>query len=213
MLTLPAKLRRKKQPYLSIRSQPVRRNLHRQAVLFFSELRDFMAARGVGDSGPGFMRYLSIGKNGELDIEFGYLTTRVHAGGGPVRSGILPAGTFMTAEWTGPYDGVPPWDQVEVGQFPGALQFGIDEMLREIDAIAANPEKPTFENTIVAMEKAGERLGNVQSVLGVYSSNLATPEVQALTKEWSPKLSADIASRMLPRKPKAPRTFIQPTAI
>ncbi len=97
---------------------------------------------------------------------------------------------ILLKEWTGPYDGVPPWDQVEVGQFPGALQFGIDEMLREIDAIAANPEKPTFENTIVAMEKAGERLGNVQSVLGVYSSNLATPEVQALTKEWSPKLSA-----------------------
>ena len=104
MLTLPAKLRRKKQPYLSIRSQLARRNLRRQAVLFFSELRDFMGARGVEDAGPGFMRYLSIGKTGELDMEFGYLTTRVHAGGGPVRSGILPAGTFMTAEWTGPYE-------------------------------------------------------------------------------------------------------------
>lgn len=104
MLTLPAKLRRKKQPYLSIRSQLVRRNLRRQAVLFFSELREFMAARGVEDAGPGFMRYLSIGRNGELDMEFGYLTTRVHAGGGPVRSGILPAGTFMMAEWTGPHE-------------------------------------------------------------------------------------------------------------
>ena len=37
-------------------------------------------------------------------MEFGYLTSRVHAAGGPVRSGILPSGMFMTAEWTGPYE-------------------------------------------------------------------------------------------------------------
>jgi effector-binding domain-containing protein len=104
MLTLPAKLRRKKQPFLSIRSQLAPRNLRRQAVLFYSELRAFIGAKGVEDAGPGFMRYLAIGKNGELDMEFGYLTTRVHAGGGPVRSGILPSGMFMTAEWTGPYE-------------------------------------------------------------------------------------------------------------
>jgi effector-binding domain-containing protein len=104
MLTLPAKLRRKKQPYLSIRSQLGRRNLRRQAVLFFSELRDFMAVKGIDDIGPGFMRYLSIAKTGELDMEFGYLTARAYPGGGPVRSGILPSGTFMTAEWIGPYE-------------------------------------------------------------------------------------------------------------
>lgn len=107
MLTLPAKLRRKKQPYLAIRSQLIRRNLRRQAVLFFSELREFMTTRGIEDAGPGFMRYLSIGRDGELDIEFGYLTTRLHAGGGPVRSAMLPSGTFMTAEWTGPYERLP----------------------------------------------------------------------------------------------------------
>ena len=107
MLTLPAKLRRKKQPYLSIRSQLARRNLRRQAVLFFSELRDFMTARGVEDAGPGFMRYLSVDRNGELDMEFGYLTPRIHPGGGPVRSGVLPSGMFMTAEWTGPYEKLP----------------------------------------------------------------------------------------------------------
>lgn len=104
MLTLPARLRRKKQPYLSIRSQLMRRNLRRQAVLFFSELREFMGARGVEDAGPGFMRYLSVDRGGELDMEFGYLTARVYAGGGPVRSGMLPSGSFMTAEWTGPYE-------------------------------------------------------------------------------------------------------------
>jgi peptidyl-dipeptidase Dcp len=97
---------------------------------------------------------------------------------------------ILLKKWTGPYDGVPPWDQVKPAQFSEAFQFGIDEMLREIDAIANNPAYPSFENTIEAMEKAGERLDYVQSIFGVYSSNLSTPEVQAINKEWSPKLSA-----------------------
>ena len=97
---------------------------------------------------------------------------------------------ILLKKWTGPYDGVPPWDQVKPAQFPEAFQFGIDEMLREVDAIANNAEAPTFANTIEAMEKSGERLDYVQSIFGVYTSNLATPEVQALNKEWSPKLSA-----------------------
>jgi hypothetical protein len=106
MLTLPAKLRRKKQPYLSIRSRLTRRNLRRQAELFFSELREFIATRRIEDAGPGFMRYLAI-DNGELDMEFGYLTPRIYAGCGPVRSGILPSGMFMAAEWTGPFEKLP----------------------------------------------------------------------------------------------------------
>jgi len=97
---------------------------------------------------------------------------------------------ILLKKWTGPYDGVPPWDQVKLAQFAEAFQFGIDEMLREIDAIADNPDTPSFANTIEAMEKAGERLDYVQSIFGVYSSNLSTPEVQAINKEWSPKLSA-----------------------
>ena len=97
---------------------------------------------------------------------------------------------ILLKKWTGPYDGVPPWDQVKPAQFGEAFQFGIDEMLREIDLIANNPEAPTFANTIEAMEKSGDRLDRVQSIFGVYSSNLSTPEVQAINKEWSPKLSA-----------------------
>jgi len=104
MLTLPAKTRRKKQPYLSIRAQLQRRNLERQARLFFTELREFITARAIDDAGPGFFRYLTIADSGELDMEFGYFTTRMHPGGGPFRSGVLPAGLFMTAEWMGPYE-------------------------------------------------------------------------------------------------------------
>jgi peptidyl-dipeptidase Dcp len=100
------------------------------------------------------------------------------------------SGNILLQDWKGPYDGVPPWDQVKVSDFPEAFQLSMDEYLREIDAIANNQAAPTFANTIEAMERSGERLDRVQSIFGVYSSNLATPEVQALNKEWSPKLSA-----------------------
>jgi peptidyl-dipeptidase Dcp len=97
---------------------------------------------------------------------------------------------ILLAEWTGPYDGVPPWDKVQVSDFSPAFEFAIDEQRREYHAIANNGQAPTFANTIEAMERAGQRLGRVQAVFGVYTDNLSTPEVQALDKEWSPKLSA-----------------------
>ncbi len=96
----------------------------------------------------------------------------------------------LLGEWTGPYDGVPPWDQVKPELFPEAFQFAIDEQRREYQAIANNSEAPTFANTIEAMEKAGQRLGRVQTLFGVMTDNMSTPAYQALDKEWSPKLSA-----------------------
>ena len=46
---------------------------------------------------------------------------------------------ILLAEWTGPYDGVPPWDQVKPELFPQAFQFGIDEQRPNMQAIANNP--------------------------------------------------------------------------
>jgi peptidyl-dipeptidase Dcp len=97
---------------------------------------------------------------------------------------------ILLADWTGPYDGVPPWDKVTPELFPEAIQFGIDEQRREVLAIADNPAPPTFANTVEALEKVGERLDRVLSIFGVMTSNMTTPAYQALDKEWSPKLSA-----------------------
>ncbi|HKX92869.1 MAG TPA: M3 family metallopeptidase [Sphingomicrobium sp.] len=97
---------------------------------------------------------------------------------------------ILLAEWTGPYDGVPPWDKVRPELFPQAFQFGIDEQRREFAAIANNPQAPTFANTIEAMEKAGERLGRVQTLFAIMTDNVSTPAYEALDKEWSPKITA-----------------------
>jgi peptidyl-dipeptidase Dcp len=97
---------------------------------------------------------------------------------------------ILLADWAGPYDGVPPWDQVKPELFPEAIQFGIDEQRREVLAIANSPEAPTFANTVEALEKAGQRLDRVLSLFGVMTDNMTTPAYQALEKEWSPRLSA-----------------------
>ena len=57
----------------------------------------------------------------------------------------------LLADWTGSFDGVPPWDKVKPSDFPEAFQFAIDEQRREYQAITNNPEAPTFANTIEAM--------------------------------------------------------------
>ena len=97
---------------------------------------------------------------------------------------------ILLADWTGPYDGVPPFDKVTPALFPQAFEFAIAERRREVEAIANNPEGPTFANTIEAYEKSGQRLDRVDAIFGVMTNNMATPEYQALDKEWSPKLSA-----------------------
>ena len=97
---------------------------------------------------------------------------------------------ILLAEWTGPFDGVPPFDQVRPDLFPQAFEFAIDERRREVLAIANNPAAPTFANTVEALERAGERLDRVETLFSVMTSNMSTPEYQAIDREWSPRLAA-----------------------
>ncbi|KAF0181854.1 MAG: peptidyl-dipeptidase Dcp [Caulobacteraceae bacterium] len=101
----------------------------------------------------------------------------------------VPANPLL-ADWTGPYGGVPPWDQVKPELFPGAFEAGIAEQRREIDAIVNNEAPASFENTVVALERAGQTLDRVGSLYGVMTSNMSTPAYEALDREWSPKLTA-----------------------
>jgi peptidyl-dipeptidase Dcp len=102
----------------------------------------------------------------------------------------MVSNNVLLKDWTGPYEGVPPWDQVKPELFPQAFQVSIDELLAETDAIANNAEAPTFANTIEAMENSGRTLDRVQALFGVMTDNMSTPAYQALDKDWSPKLSA-----------------------
>ncbi len=96
----------------------------------------------------------------------------------------------MLQTWTGAYGGVPPFDQVRVADFQPALETAMAENLGEIDRIASNPEAPTFENTIAAMERSGRTLDRVGTAYGIWSSNMNSPEFQPIEREMAPKLAA-----------------------
>ena len=96
----------------------------------------------------------------------------------------------LLQEWTGPYGGVPAFDQMQVADVKPALTKGMALSLRQIDSIADNPEAPTFENTIAALEKAGAALDRAFTYYGIWSSNLSSPEFREVQTEMAPKISA-----------------------
>jgi len=98
-------------------------------------------------------------------------------------------GTVLLAEWTGPYGGVPAFDKMDLAALKPALETGMAMSLAEIDAIADNPEPPSFENTILAMERSGAELDRVFPYFGIWGRNLSTPEFREIQTEMAPKLS------------------------
>jgi peptidyl-dipeptidase Dcp len=96
----------------------------------------------------------------------------------------------LLAPWTGPYGGVPPFDQVKVEHFPPALEAAMAEQLAEVDKIASDPAPPTFENTLAALERSGRTLDRVGTIFGVYSGTMSTPDFQKVEEEMAPKLAA-----------------------
>ncbi|OYW93217.1 MAG: peptidase M3 [Caulobacterales bacterium 32-67-6] len=106
----------------------------------------------------------------------------------------LPAmaadGSPLLAPWTGPYGGVPPFDQVKIADFAPALEAAMAQELTEIEAIANNPAPATFENTIAALERAGAALDRVNTPYWVWGGTLSNPEMRAVESAMAPRLSA-----------------------
>ena len=107
-----------------------------------------------------------------------------------MKPGHMASEPALLQEWTGPYEGVPPWDKVKVAQFPAAFQAAMHASKAEFEAMLAKPEAITFDNTITASELSGEKIGRLFSIWGVHSSNLSNPEVRKIQAEWEPKVSA-----------------------
>src|SRR5690606_30543749 len=84
----------------------------------------------------------------------------------------------------------PPFDLIEDEHFAPALERGMAEHLEEIEAIAKNPEPPTFENTIVALERSGELLERAATTFFSLASADTNERRQAIEAEFAPKLAA-----------------------
>ena len=91
--------------------------------------------------------------------------------------------------YTTPYQ-VPPFDLIKNEHFKPAILEGIKEQEVEINSIVSNKEKPTFDNTVLAMENSGKLLARVSTVFYNLNSANTNEEIQAIAKELAPKLSA-----------------------
>ncbi|MFM8337998.1 MAG: M3 family metallopeptidase [Opitutaceae bacterium] len=86
--------------------------------------------------------------------------------------------------------GYPAFDRVRDEHYTPAFTQGMAEHLREVEAIAANPAEPTFENTLVALERSGELLSRVQRLFFNLVGAHGNDALRAVEKEMAPKLSA-----------------------
>jgi peptidyl-dipeptidase Dcp len=95
----------------------------------------------------------------------------------------------LLKESTLPYE-YPHFDQIKEEHFVPAMEQGMAEQLKEIEAIANNTVAATFENTLVAMERSGATLDRAQRVFSGLNGTHTNPKLQAIEKEMAPKLAA-----------------------
>ncbi len=84
----------------------------------------------------------------------------------------------------------PPFDKIKDEDYQPAIEAGMAEELIEVQAIADNPAPPTFENTLVAMEKTGQLFQRAMSAFGAVSGANTNPILQKVRTEEAPKLAA-----------------------
>ncbi|MBQ2784363.1 MAG: M3 family metallopeptidase [Alistipes sp.] len=99
-----------------------------------------------------------------------------------------PANNPLLQEWNTPYQ-TPPFSKIELKHYEPAFDYAIEENRKEIEAIINNPEEPTFENTILAMEQSGELLGRVSGVFFVLNNSDTSEEMQQIALNVTPKLT------------------------
>ena len=84
----------------------------------------------------------------------------------------------------------PPFDKIKDEDYQPAIEAGMAEQISEIQAIADNPAAPTFENTLVAMERAGQLFQRAMAAFGAVSGANTNPVLQKVRADEAPKLAA-----------------------
>lgn len=109
----------------------------------------------------------------------------------PAKNGIsrVKSANPLLTRWATPFE-IPPFTKIEAKHFRPALEAAFREHRAEISKISVNTAKPTFANTIVALEKSGKLLARVGSVFSNLEATDSTPELQEIAREMSPRFAA-----------------------
>src|SRR6184192_1241899 len=104
-------------------------------------------------------------------------------------SAAAPVDNPLLKESALPYH-YPPFDKIKDAHFVPAIEAGMRDQLKEVDAVANNSEKTTFENTVVALERTGRSLDRAERTFSNLNACNTNPALQKIDKEMAPKLSA-----------------------
>ena len=107
---------------------------------------------------------------------------------------------ILLKPWEGPYQGTPAFDKMKVTDVKPAMLKAMELSLEEMEAIASNPEAPTFENTIEEMERSGAPLDRAFAYYGIFSSNMSSPEFREVQTELAP-LFSEFQSKITQNEP------------
>jgi len=108
--------------------------------------------------------------------------------GSGVKKGSGEVGSIFYTEYDTPF-GAPPFDQISEDDYRPAFAKGMEEQNKEIDSITNNPEAPTFENTIVALDFSGSILERVSSVFFGLEGAEKTDTIEKISIDLTPILS------------------------
>ncbi|HJV72501.1 M3 family metallopeptidase [Ideonella sp.] len=107
-----------------------------------------------------------------------------------------PSTNPLLEPWTAPF-GLPPFDRIRPEHFAPALAEAMRQHRAELDAIGMQPELPTFENTVEAVDRAGALLYRIESLLGNLTASETSPALQAVQRQMAAPLAAhDSAVKM-----------------
>jgi peptidyl-dipeptidase Dcp len=94
----------------------------------------------------------------------------------------------LLQKWETPF-GAPPFDKIQISHIKPAVEEAVISATEEIKAITNNPELPTFENTVATLDRAGETLGRISSILFNLNSAETNKDLQVTAQEVSPLLT------------------------
>ena len=142
-----------------------------------------------------YVRFCSLVKSTSSYAALGIIVAMTHivaisvvAQTSPVQNPNTADNPLLT-ESSLPYH-VPPFDKIKDEHFAPAIEAGMREQLKEVEAVADNSEKPTFDNTIVALERTGRLLDRAQRTFSNLNACNTNPALQKIDKEMAPKLAA-----------------------
>ena len=99
-------------------------------------------------------------------------------------------------EYNTPFD-VPPFEQIKNEHYMPAFEEGIKQQKAEIEAIVNNPEAPTFENTVLALDLSGMLLRNVELTFFSFTESMSNDTLRGIAEEVTPMLTAHADDIML----------------